>query len=189
MSPPHRQPQGESHPIGRIRSTDPTGPAKPIEPEVGDQRQAVDAHRPLRFTPPTGPLSDSQAAGILRRSRPTSVCEGQSRKCSCSPGSARRVLVDREQSAMASREGLETRRRRRRFGTATGADRTRIGHPACRWFTRRSWCSRKIHLRRCSRSSIRYRRLQTVPVTGTVPRERRPRLDSVVDTPPPQAHL
>ena len=68
-----------------------------------------------------------------------------------------------------TREGLETRRRRRRFGTATGADRTRSGHPACRWFTRRSWCSRMIHLRRCSRSSIRYRRLQSVPVTGTVP--------------------
>jgi hypothetical protein len=44
-----------------------------------------------------------------------------------------------------------TRRRRRRGGTAPA------GSPACRWFARRSWCSRKIHLCRCSRSSIRYR--------------------------------
>ena len=37
--PLHRQPQGESHPIGRIRVTDPDDLAKPIEPVVGDRRQ------------------------------------------------------------------------------------------------------------------------------------------------------
>ena len=79
-------------------------------------------------SPPTGWLSDSQAARILRRSTPTSVCEGQSRKCSSSPGSTRRSPPESFGPSLRSvHDGG-------RGHAPRGAARGRVAGEAVRWF-------------------------------------------------------